>query len=188
MSKSIKISVGCPKCTAKLAVPITQNDVGQKKQCMCPKCNKIFLVSIPPSLASQFVSDPTCIGSANSADNLLMLTTVPTEQTPFQCFELTSDYYTIGRKNNSGPEYRPDVEITTSDSRMSRKHAAIRKKGASGFTLKDLRSKNGVLLNNEKLDPDEEVYLSDGDIIQIGDSKIRVNIADQKLDSDDLTR
>lgn len=188
MSKTIKVSVACPQCAIKLAVPITENDVGQKKQCMCSKCNKIFMLTVPQTLMSKFGSDPTCINSGDFNDISLVLTTVPSEQTSFQSFELTSDYYVIGRKNSSGPEYRSDVEIETSDIRMSRKHAAIKKKGSLGFTLRDLGSKNGVILNNTKLEADEEVYLSDGDVFQIGDTRLRVCIADRLPDSSDLTR
>lgn len=187
MSKTIKVSVTCPSCKVKLATPISEKDIGTQKQCMCPKCQMIFQLPIPQSLASKFESDPTCIGSSNT-DATLILESIPNDKTTFQSFELSSDYYTIGRKNNSGPEYRPDVEIVTNDMKMSRKHAAIRKKGNIGFTLKDLGSKNGVLQNNTKLDKDEEVYLCDGDIIQIGDTKFNVSISEQKIDSSDLTR
>lgn len=188
MSKTIKVSVTCPKCATKLAIPVTENDLGTKKQCMCPKCNKIFVLPIPQSLASKFESDPTCIGSSNTNEISLVLETVPNDFTAYQSFELSSDYYTIGRQNNSGPEYRPDVEVVTADKRISRKHAAIRKKGNVGFTLKDLGSKNGVVLNGSKLDADEEVYLNDGAVFQLGDTQFRVSIAEESMKSDDPTR
>lgn len=155
---------------------------------MCPKCNKIFVLPIPQSLASKFESDPTCIGSSNTNEISLVLETVPNDFTAYQSFELSSDYYTIGRQNNSGPEHRPDVEVITTDRKISRKHVAIRKKGNVGFTLKDLGSKNGVILNGTKLDADEEVYLSDGAVFQIGDTSFRVSIAEQTMGSDDITK
>lgn len=183
MGKTIKISLTCPQCAAKLAVPITEDDLGKKKQGSCPKCHKKFLIPIPASLVSKFESDPTLGG--NEAERSLLLETVPNAMTTYQSFELTSEYYTIGRKNSGGPEYRPDVEVETIDKKMSRKHAAIRKKGKTGFTLKDIGSKNGVFLNNTRLDADEEVYLSDGDTFRLGDTQFRVNIAEY---SDDLTQ
>lgn len=188
MSKIVKISVTCPQCATKLAVPITESDLGTKKQGMCPKCQKKFLIPISASLASKFESDPTDIGKDNGGEIFLVIDTIPNGFTDFQSFELTSDYYTVGRKNNSGPEHRPDVEVVTTDKKMSRKHAAIRKKGKTGFTLKDLGSKNGVMLNGTKLDADEEVYLSDGDQFRIGETVFRVNITEQSMSSDDLTQ
>ena len=188
MSKTIKISVTCPQCAAKLAVPVTQADLGTKKQGACPKCHKKFLIPIPTGLASKFESDPTQIGDGVGNDISLVLETVPNEYTAYQSFELTSDYYTVGRQNNGGPEYRPDVGVVTTDKTMSRKHAGIRRKGKIGFTLKDLGSKNGISLNGTKLEADEEVYLSDGDTFRLGDTSFRVSITEQTMTSDDLTR
>ena len=189
MSKTIKITVACPKCGCKLAVPVTETDLGTRKQGACPKCRKQFLIPISDSLASKFESDPTEIGGG-AAELLLLLETVPNEYTAYQSFELTSDYYTIGRKNSGGPEFRPDVEVVTTDKMMSRKHAAITRKGKTGFTLKDIRSKNGIKMNNEqgKMDGDEEVYLSDGDTFCLGQTRFRVSIAEQSFDKDELTR
>lgn len=187
MSKTVKISVTCPQCATKLAVPITEGDLGTKKPGACPKCHKKFLIPISVSLASKFESDPTCIGNDDGTELTLVIETVPNEFTAYQSFELTSDYYTLGRQNNSGPEYRPDVEVVTTDKKISRKHAAIGKKGKTGFVIKDLGSKNGVELNGSKLEADEEVYLSDGDQLRIGDTMFRVSIAEQSVKSDDLT-
>lgn len=185
MSKTINVSVACPKCATKLILPITESDVGTKKQCVCQKCKKIFILPIPHTLASKFDSDPT-IGGNSSNEVFLIIESISNANTASQTFELTSEYYTIGRKNCSGPEFRPDVEIVTTDKKISRKHAAVRKRG-KGFTLKDLGSKNGISLNGTKLEADEEVYLTDGDIMQIGDSQFRVRITEQAMDSNDLT-
>ena len=75
----------------------------------------------------------------------------------------------------------------TTDKKMSRKHAAIRKRGKTGFVLKDLGSKNGVFLNGKKMDADEEVYLSDGDQFRLGDTQFRINIAERSDEENDLT-
>ena len=187
MSKTVKISVTCPQCATKLAVPITENDLGTRKQGMCPKCQKRFLIPISAGLASKFNSDETKIGDGGGEISLV-IETIPNASTTYQSFELTSDYYTIGRQNSSGPEHRPDVEVATTDKKMSRKHAVIRRKGKTGFTLKDLGSKNGVYHNGTRLEADEEVYLSDGDQFRIGETMFRVSIAEQSMSSDDLTQ
>lgn len=187
MSKTIKITVICPQCSSKLAVPITESDLGSKKQSVCPKCGKRFIVPISMSFASKFDSDPTRIGGDSGEDISLLLEVVPNNITGFQSFELTSDYYTIGRANNSGPEHRPDVEVITTDMKMSRKHAVIKKKSNIGFTITDLGSKNGIVLNGKKLDKDEEMYLADGDIFCIGDTKFKVSFT-ERMKGDELTR
>ena len=182
MSKKVKIPVTCPQCGSKFPISITEDDLGKKKSGVCPKCQKKLNFTVSMKLASKF-SDPTLGGNEN--DISLLLETVPDALTAYQTFELTSEYYTIGRKNSGGPEYRSDVEVETADKKMSRKHAAIRKKGKTGFTLKDIGSKNGVFVNDTKLDADEEIYLTDGDTIRLGDTQFRVNIAEL---SDDLTQ
>ena len=190
MPKTIKVSVVCPQCATKLPVPLTEDDLGTKKQVSCPNCHKKILVSIPASWASKFESDPTEIGGVGGNEMSLLLETIPNQSTAYQSFELTADYYTIGRKNSSGPEFRPDIEVVTTDKMMSRKHAAITRKGRTGFTLKDIRSKNGIKVNNEsgKLDNEEEPYLNDGDTFCLGQTYFRVSITSQSLSSDELTR
>ena len=184
MGKSVKISVTCPHCSGKLAVLATENDLGVKKQTKCPKCKNAFQFVVPTSLASKFESDATKIGDG-SGEYSLLLETVPNQFTEYQSFELTSEYYTIGRKNNGGPEHRPDVEVATSDKMMSRKHAAIARKGKTGFVLKDITSKNGVYLNGEKLEEGEEVYLNDGDIFRLGQTQFSVGIVEQQVGNND---
>ena len=185
MSKKVKISVTCPQCASKLPVLITEDDLGKKKSVGCPKCQKKLSFTVSMKLASKVEIDPTVGGKEN--DISLLLETVPDAMTSYQSFELTSDYYTIGRKNSGGPEHRSDVEVETTGKKMSRKHAAIRKKGKTGFTIKDIGSKNGVFLNNTKLDVDEEVYLSDGDIFRLGDTQFRVNIAECSANENEQT-
>lgn len=177
MGKIIKVTVKCCRCGSPSALSIVEEDVGRKKQVVCHKCRANFIVNIPTSYASKFVSEPTMGGQEE--DIALLLEVLENPKTEYQSFELTSDYYTIGRKNNSGPASRPDIEVVTTDMKMSRKHAAIKKKGKIGFSLKDLGSKNGVVFNNNKLDADEEVYLSDGDVFQLGDTKFRVTLSEK---------
>lgn len=187
MGKTIKIAVKCPKCSSRVALSVVEEDLGTKKQGSCSNCHQKFLVAIPTSLSSKFDSEPTSYG-VEKEERVLLLETVGDSNTSRQSFELTADYYTIGRKNNSGPSSRPDVEVVTTDKKMSRIHAAIRKKSGVGFTLKDLGSKNGVVYNGNKLDEDEEVYLSDGDTFTLGDTLFKVLLAEKSADYDDLTR
>ncbi len=183
----MKIAQKCPKCGSPMLIQFAESDLGKSKQVACQGCKAKYNVPIPMSLASKFESDQTLGG--NEAERSLLIETVPNVHTAYQSFELTSEYYTIGRKNNSGPQYRPDVEVVTGDMKMSRLHAAIRKKGKTGFTLNQLPTgKNGVYHNGNKLDADEVVYLDDGDTFRLGETTFRVSIAEQSMSSDDLTR
>lgn len=186
MSKVVKITVKCPKCSAPTAVPIKSEDVGTEKNSVCPKCRSKFRVAIPSHFASKFVSEPTMGG--NEEDISLIVEVVKNSNTDCQTFELTSDYYTVGRMNNGCPASRPDVAVVTTDMKMSRKHAAIKKRGKSGFTLADIGSKNGIVYNGSRLDEGEEVYLSDGDTFCLGETTFKVSLSEHLEDTDDLTR
>ena len=180
MNKELKVPRACPACKSLLPIPITAEDVGKKKHCECPKCHKKIVVAVPKTWASKFAADLTIVEGIT--EKSLLIETVCNDMTDYQSFAITAEYYTIGRKNNTGLEYRPDVQLVSTDMKMSRIHAAIKKRGKLGFTLKDLGSKNGTFLNEERLEADEEIYLYDGDTIRIGQTELRVSITEEGND------
>jgi len=71
-------------------------------------------------------------------------------------FVLTADQYSVGRDSQS--------DIVIDQREVSRRHAEIARMG-SEYVLTDLKSSNGVYVNNLKLD---RAVLSHGDVFQIG--------------------
>lgn len=71
-------------------------------------------------------------------------------------FPLTSDRYTVGRD--------PQSDIVIAQPEVSRHHAEI-VRTASEYLLTDIKSANGVYVNNLKLD---RAVLHHGDVFQIG--------------------
>jgi pSer/pThr/pTyr-binding forkhead associated (FHA) protein len=65
-----------------------------------------------------------------------------------------------------------DCDIVLDDSAVSRRHAEIRR-GEAGFTLADRGSLNGTYLNRAPVD---EVRLSDGDRIQVGQFRLQFRV------------
>ncbi len=63
----------------------------------------------------------------------------------------------------------PDCEITIDDQNASRRHGLV-KRTMHGFTVQDLGSKNGVLVNGTRIQEPKE--LKDGDEIQLGGTRI----------------
>jgi FHA domain-containing protein len=59
------------------------------------------------------------------------------------------------------------------DPTLSREHAAV-VDTPEGYRLKDLGSRNGVLLNGERLDSYAEVPIAAGDVFQAGDTQIAI--------------
>ncbi|CAI9092332.1 OLC1v1027533C1 [Oldenlandia corymbosa var. corymbosa] len=79
--------------------------------------------------------------------------------------------------------------LTIKDDGISTKHLAINFQthpgpdGTSGWTISDLGSSNGTILNSDSLEPFVPVQLSDGDVIKIGELtsiKVRVTVAVQE--------
>ncbi|WP_226994277.1 FHA domain-containing protein [Myxococcus hansupus] len=77
-------------------------------------------------------------------------------------FALSEDEYVIGRAT--------DNAICIPDTSVSRKHVAVRKSG-TGWTVSDLGSGNGTLVNGDVIN--DETPLSNGDVITLGDTELR---------------
>ena len=70
--------------------------------------------------------------------------------------------YVVGREN-------PQAAVKLNDPMASRAHFQI--SGQNGvFKIKDMKSRNGTLLNDEKLPPDQEKDLKIGDKVQVGET------------------
>jgi len=77
-------------------------------------------------------------------------------------FALSGDEYVIGRAT--------DNAICIPDTSVSRKHVVLRK-GDSGWTVSDLGSGNGTLVNGDAIN--DETPLANGDVITLGDTELR---------------
>ena len=62
----------------------------------------------------------------------------------------------------------PDNQIVVAESGVSTKHAMLTA-GLSGFTLKDLKSRNGTFVNDKRI---TECAMNDGDRIRLGDVEL----------------
>jgi sigma-B regulation protein RsbU (phosphoserine phosphatase) len=78
-----------------------------------------------------------------------------------QKFKVGKERVTIGRSR--------DCDIFLPDQWLSRHHAEIRRRGQGAF-LADLRSKNGTLLNGERVAAERE--LRHGDVISLGEHRL----------------
>ena len=83
--------------------------------------------------------------------------------------------FTIGRTAEGQP-VMPDIDLTPYQAYshgVSRLHAVI-KRGLAEILLMDLDSANGTFVNGERLEPDEERALSNGDVVALGGFKIQI--------------
>ena len=75
-------------------------------------------------------------------------------------FPLTRDTYTVGRHRNN--------DIVVSDPKVSSFHARL-DRSADGFTVVDLKSRNGSFINGKRV---ETGPLSNGDELKMGPAKL----------------
>jgi tetratricopeptide (TPR) repeat protein len=76
-------------------------------------------------------------------------------------FPLEDEEYVVGRST--------DNPICIQDTSVSRKHIALRRVGG-GWTVSDLGSGNGTLVNGEQIT--DETVLANGDVITMGDTEV----------------
>jgi len=89
-----------------------------------------------------------------------------------QRFELSSDETLLGR-SDPVDQVEPDVDLSIYggfEQGVSRRHALILW-DENGYTLEDLGSTNGTVVNREKVIPGQPVSLVEGDVIHLGKMK-----------------
>lgn len=110
------------------------------------------------------------------------------ERTTTQTFKLKIGRNIIGRKSVSKP---CDVMIDTQDKEMSRNHCiidVIPDARGNRYLLSDMGSGNGTFINAKKesmLKQGMEVLLQDGDIIQMGQTKVVIKMPLQNRNMQD---
>lgn len=81
----------------------------------------------------------------------------------------------IGRSDNA-TEYTPEIDLTRHGAYrlgLSRKHALLRRKGDL-LELVDMGSRNGTIINGQKLAPQDTTIIHDGDEVQLGNLTLRM--------------
>ncbi len=84
--------------------------------------------------------------------------------------ELDEHEFILGENTSIGRS--PSNDIVLKETRISRQHATINLRDGK-YVIVDLKSSNGVLINNKKV---EEGALQDGDQIQVGSFKFQFNL------------
>lgn len=192
MMEIIKIKcLNCLEITSvltKLIVPYEGKVVSIK--CSNPQCGKPMKVQVPkitasnePRLDANIEIPPTQIRmNQSSLASSARIKIIKNEKTEEQTFILKEGINTIGRLSMVKNEYVPDIQIFTSDKKISRNyHCAIilqRKGDYYEAILRDNRSINGTYLNNsdKALGPDDEVYLGNTDIFIVGETQVQIEL------------
>jgi hypothetical protein len=196
--QELNLTCGNPACRARLTVRVKVPT--QTKEVKCPKCGYLnplpmhLLVPEQPegddegTLIKEGDSEKTWIqnheGGKPALPEILGWLIVHDEKTASQTFNLKKGLNTLGRISQKSPS---DLMIQTEDRYMSRPHCTIEvkinKMGQVDYVLQDgslktdgtrKNSQNGTFLNGQEpaLHPSEQIYLKDGDTIQLGETKV----------------
>jgi pSer/pThr/pTyr-binding forkhead associated (FHA) protein len=165
------MEVQCSKCGEVTVLEVPEEAQGKKIKFNCKnkQCRERIEIRIP----KKRIDDKSTFVTPSKAKNILSATldVIPNELTPFARFELKKGLITVGRKSKV---VKADIQVDTDDSDMSRLHFSINcikdALGTISFILKDESSKNGLSLNGEKLQTDEEIYLIAGDVLKAGNT------------------
>jgi ABC-type multidrug transport system ATPase subunit/pSer/pThr/pTyr-binding forkhead associated (FHA) protein len=98
------------------------------------------------------------LSNAGTANQPHLIVRFPNGQTG--SFSIQSDVLVLGRA--------PEADLTIPYRFISARHFEIRRTAAQ-FTITDLGSTNGTLVNNKRLIPDQQTPIHDNSIIRIGD-------------------
>lgn len=86
--------------------------------------------------------------------------------------------YDLGKKKIIRIGKKNDNDIIVNDKTVSRNHFEI-EAASDSYLLRDLNSTNGTLINDMRV---KEAFLSPGDLITIGNTKIKFQIFDEKVE------
>lgn len=158
MAEVEKKIVKCPHCG--VALEVQQREGERTRQFACPRCKSVLRVEFAPAEEAD-----TILGSSRNAAQRLCLTHAGQE------YDLPDGRNIVGRKAATS---QATLQIDTPDKTMSRQHAVIvvssLANGERKAVLCDYQSKNGIYVDNYIVGEGDEIRLTDGNRIRMGDT------------------
>lgn len=186
------IKVKCLNCmeitsiVRELLIPYSGKAVSIK--CSNPKCGLPMKVQVPAFNAGSEIKLPEPVPELPPTQVIInqqrktsgaRLKIQKNDKTEEQTFFLKVGLNTVGRHSLQLNEFVPDIPINSTDKKISRNHCEINlimKDRNFEALLKDNKSTNGTFISgtNEAMKPGDEIYLNNGDIFIIGETKIQI--------------
>lgn len=169
--------VRCPKCDNFITFDETKYSKGSKLVFVCPQCGKQFAIRMGVSKLRETQDNEN--PEAESGKNVFgQLVVVENGYHYKQIIPLHLGENTVGRymKNND-----INCPIETGDLKIDLTHCHINvskdKNGKLKYVLRDGPSYHGTSVNNERLSPREQRVITNGQLINIGESTIILRAA-----------
>jgi len=174
----------CGKCNVILQVKV-ETLKKENPKVKCPKCKVIN--NVPLNLINK---DSTVKNNDNNEEVGWIV--VHDENTTEQVYPLFIGINTIGRKSVSKP---CNVMIETNDKYMSRNHCCIEviknRRGQYDYIVFEKNATNGTFINasiDKKLSQQDQIYLKDGNTIQMGHTKVVLKTKEMVLTIDEAQK
>ena len=120
---------------------------------------KVSVDPLPPTIDNGYISEETNIGGLETRDELQLIDSKFEGAPEVIPLDFKSESAIVGRRNS---ESKPDIEFPETCKGVGRKHACITRTKDGGYTICDLGSSYGTLLDGKRLVPNLEYELRDG--------------------------
>jgi len=169
--------VQCPKCGSKKKIKVNEELAGKRISFVCKTegCHEKIMVKIP-SVSSSQGSRKTVVLSTGTKNAMASLIHIDEDGNDVKTYKIKKGTNIIGRHSSSP---KANIAIEAEDRFMSRTHCTITTASLSNsihFIIKDYQSKNDTYINGHILGENEEIYLQNDDIIQLGKTKLKIQI------------
>ena len=163
--------IRCPKCDQTILFDETQYEAGRILVFECAECHKQFKIRLPRSKNNQDLPKNLPVGYLTILENAFQFK---------QVLPIILGENIIGR---SVKGTKANLAFRTVDPSIDTTHCIItaekEQDGRPLFLLQDAPSNTGTFLQNQLLQPREQVIIEEGDIINIGAATMILKLTDE---------
>ena len=163
--------IRCPKCDQTILFDETQYEAGRILVFECAECHKQFKIRLPRSKNNQDLPKNLPVGYLTILENAFQFK---------QVLPIILGENIIGR---SVKGTKANLAFRTVDPSIDTTHCIItagkEQDGRTLFSLQDAPSNTGTFLQNQLLQPREQVIIEEGDIINIGAATMILKLTDE---------
>lgn len=163
--------IRCPKCDQTILFDETQYEAGRILVFECAECHKQFKIRLPRSKNNQDLPKNLPVGYLTILENAFQFK---------QVLPIILGENIIGR---SVKGTKANLAFRTVDPSIDTTHCIItaekKQDGRTLFLLQDAPSNTGTFLQNQLLQPREQVIIEEGDIINIGAATMILKLTDE---------
>lgn len=169
--------IQCPKCKTKKKIKINEELRGKKISFLCKTtgCNEKISTIIPSKTQSPQARKTIILNTKSDHSVASIILMDENGNTP-KIYKIKKGINIVGRIAN---KTLADIAIESDDRYMSRTHCTITTSSIgenTQYIIKDYQSKNDTFINGLLLKKEEEIYLQNDDILQLGKTKLKFQI------------